>query len=62
MISLKKGGFVRAQRGKKGGYLLTRAPSKITLGEVIRFVEGPVEPIGCVCKGGEKTLQLLGTL
>lgn len=55
MISLKKGGFVRAQRGKKGGYLLSRAPLKITMGEVIRFIEGPVEPIGCVCKDGERT-------
>ena len=55
MISLKKGGFVRAKRGKRGGYLLTRSPAEITLGQVIRYVEGPVEPIGCVCKGGEKT-------
>jgi Rrf2 family transcriptional regulator, cysteine metabolism repressor len=55
MISLKKGGFVKAQRGTKGGYLLTRSPSKITIGDVIRYIEGPVEPIGCVCKGGERT-------
>ena len=55
MISLKKGGFVKSLRGKKGGYILTRSPSRITMGEVVRYVEGPVEPIACVCKGGEKT-------
>jgi Rrf2 family transcriptional regulator, cysteine metabolism repressor len=55
LAQLKKGGFVKSQRGKKGGYLLTREPSKITLGQVIRLIEGPVEPIECVCKGGEKT-------
>lgn len=55
LLQLKKGGFVKARRGKKGGYLLTRVPSKITMGEVIRFVEGPVEPIGCVCEKGAST-------
>ncbi len=55
MISLKKGGFVKSLRGKKGGYILTRSPSGITMGEVIRYVEGPVEPIACVIKGGERS-------
>ena len=34
---------------------MTKTPSKITMGEVIRFIEGPVEPIACVCRGGERT-------
>ena len=60
MLLLKKGGFVKAQRGKKGGYLLTRSPAKITMGEVLRYIEGPVEPIACVRKGGEKTCSYAG--
>jgi Rrf2 family protein len=45
---LKRGGFVESTRGVKGGYALTRPPEKITLGEVVRFVDGPLEPIACV--------------
>jgi Rrf2 family transcriptional regulator, cysteine metabolism repressor len=55
LLSLKKGGFVKSVRGKKGGYLLSRDPKAITLGDALRYVEGPVEPLACVCKGGEKT-------
>jgi len=55
LLSLKKGGFVKSVRGKKGGYLLSRDPKFITLGDALRYVEGPVEPLACVCKGGEKT-------
>lgn len=55
LLSLKKGGFVKSVRGKKGGYLLSRGPKEITLGDALRYVEGPVEPIGCVCKNGAKT-------
>lgn len=52
LLSLKKGGFVRSRRGPSGGYELARSPEKITLGQVIRYVEGPVEPISCVLKKG----------
>ena len=50
LLELKRGGFVESRRGKIGGYLLARAPSQIKLGEVIRFIDGPIEPIGCVEK------------
>lgn len=48
MLILKKGGFVKSVRGKKGGYLLSRGPQDITMGQVVRYVEGPLEPIACV--------------
>jgi len=48
LLDLKKGGFVESRRGNIGGYLLSRAPGQITVGEVIRFIEGPIEPISCV--------------
>ena len=51
LLDLKKGGFVESRRGKIGGYLLSRAPDKITVGEVIRFIDGPTEPISCVKQG-----------
>jgi Rrf2 family protein len=42
LIELKSHEIVRSLRGKEGGYLLARAPSEITLGQVIRCVEGPL--------------------
>src|SRR5262249_55276798 len=40
LASLKQGGFVESRRGAEGGYLLARRPENITVGEVLRFVEG----------------------
>ena len=40
LASLKQGGFVESRRGAEGGYLLARASSAITVGEVLRSVEG----------------------
>ncbi len=50
LLDLKRGSFVESRRGKIGGYLLAKAPSEIRLGEVIRFIDGPIEPIACVDK------------
>jgi len=50
LLDLKKGGFVESRRGKVGGYLLARKPPEIKLGEVIRFIDGPIEPIACIEK------------
>ena len=41
LAGLKQGGFVESRRGAEGGYLLARTPDAITVGEVLRFVEGP---------------------
>ena len=40
LAGLKQGGFVESRRGAEGGYLLLRSPDAITLGQVIRYVEG----------------------
>jgi Rrf2 family protein len=48
LLDLKRGGFVESRRGKIGGYLLAREPAEIRLGEVIRFIDGPLEPIACL--------------
>ena len=42
LAQLKQGGFVQSRRGAEGGYLLARAADRITVGEVLRFVEGPL--------------------
>ncbi len=45
MMILKRHGFVESSKGKFGGYALSRSPKTITLGEVIRAVEGSLSPL-----------------
>jgi Rrf2 family cysteine metabolism transcriptional repressor len=47
MLILKKAGYVQSKAGKGGGFLLLKRSEDITLGEIIRLIEGPVEPIAC---------------
>jgi Rrf2 family transcriptional regulator, cysteine metabolism repressor len=41
LAGLKQGGFVESRRGAEGGYLLARSADTLTVGEVLRFIEGP---------------------
>ena len=45
---LKSAGIVASKRGVAGGYRLKLAPDRITLAEVIRYIEGPLAPVSCV--------------
>jgi len=45
LIQLKRIGLVMSRRGKDGGYNLSRPPNKISLGEVIRQIGGPLLPV-----------------
>ncbi len=40
LATLRRSGFVKSQRGAKGGYLLTREPWKVTLLDVVSCIEG----------------------
>jgi Rrf2 family protein len=48
MQQLREAGFVQSVRGKYGGYRLAKAATKITIGSVVRLIDGPLAPIGCV--------------
>ena len=45
---LKAAGYVKSRRGKFGGYSLARPMNRIKFGAVIRLIDGPLAPIGCV--------------
>jgi Rrf2 family protein len=47
LVSLKEAGFVASKKGKGGGYVLAQPPEKITIGSIIRAVEGPLAPLPC---------------
>ena len=45
---LKSVGILESKRGLTGGYRLRLPPDKVTLAEVIRYIEGPLAPVSCV--------------
>jgi Rrf2 family protein len=47
LLDLKGNGLLESKTGKRGGYLLSRPPSTITVGSLIRFMEGPLAPLPC---------------
>lgn len=60
LSQLKQAGFVTSQRGKQGGYMLVRSPEQLTVGEVMRFIGGPIGPVGCVVEDSEQNCPLYG--
>ncbi len=55
--NLRKAGIVKSVRGAHGGYLLNHDPEDITVGDIIRTLEGPVAPADCVVE--EKSCNLI---
>jgi Rrf2 family protein len=45
---LRQAGIVESVRGKDGGYRLRRRPQQITVGQVVRIMQGPMSAIDCV--------------
>ena len=48
LLDLRRHGFLQSKKGKGGGYTLSRRPSDITVGQVIRALEGPLALVPCV--------------
>lgn len=47
LFSLRQGGHLHSTRGKNGGYSLTEASAAMRVGDLIRFLDGPLAPIAC---------------
>jgi len=58
LLMLKRAGYVRSEKGKKGGYYLARPPEVITVAEVIRAMDGPLAPIECVSVTSPKSCPM----
>lgn len=50
LSELRNAGFVHSKKGKGGGYMLARAPSEISVGDLVRALDGPLAPIQCASK------------
>lgn len=50
MLELKRAGLVSGKKGRGGGYMLARPPERITVGQVIRTLDGSFAPIACTSR------------
>ncbi|NLO89966.1 MAG: Rrf2 family transcriptional regulator [Clostridia bacterium] len=48
LTTLRKAGIVKSVRGQRGGFVLAKSPRDITVGDIIRILEGPIAPMDCV--------------
>ena len=48
---LRHAGFIESRRGAEGGYFLAHRPERLTVAEIIQFVEGPLVPVACMTGG-----------
>ena len=47
LLALRHAGFLAAKRGVGGGYTLRAQPSEISVGDIIRTMDGPIAPVPC---------------
>ena len=50
LLELKRAGIVMSRRGRLGGYVLLRPADRLTFGEVLRLIDGPIAPLPCLSK------------
>ena len=55
---LKGGGFVQSRRGAEGGYRLARPAEHLTVGEIMRYIDGPIAPVDCVSQTPPQGLRV----
>jgi Rrf2 family cysteine metabolism transcriptional repressor len=48
IILLKGAGLIRSVRGRRGGYMLTRKPEEISVGDIVETLEGKLSVVDCV--------------
>ncbi len=53
----KAAGVLESKKGKGGGYQLSRPPSTITIGSIIRLLEGPLAPLPCASETAFKACE-----
>ena len=52
-LDLRRGGLVGSVRGARGGYYLLLQPEEVSVGDIVRALEGPITPVDCLAGGRE---------
>jgi Rrf2 family protein len=57
LLDLKGHGLLESKKGKGGGYQMGRPPSTVTVGSIIRMLEGPLAPLPCASETAYKPCE-----
>lgn len=57
MLSLRRSGLIISIRGAQGGYALAKSPEDITVGDVLRVLEGPIGFVDCALEGDDASCE-----
>lgn len=57
LLELKRAGILGSRPGVQGGYRLIKPPEDVSVGQVIRILDGPLAPIPCVSQTAYQTCQ-----
>ena len=57
LLELRNAGILGSKKGKGGGYFLARSPASVSIGEVIRILDGPFAPVPCVSQSAYRTCE-----
>jgi Rrf2 family protein len=57
LLDMKGRGLLDSKMGRKGGYFLSRPPSAVTIGSIIRVIEGPLAPLPCASETAFKACE-----
>ncbi len=57
LLALKNNGVLQSRKGKGGGYYLGRPPHEISVGNVVRILDGPLAPVSCVSETAYASCQ-----
>ena len=50
LLELRNHGYLGSRRGRAGGYMLIKDPKAVSIGELLRHVDGPVAPLPCLSR------------
>lgn len=50
LLEVKRAGMIGSRRGREGGYMLIKDPRQISIGQILRHVDGPMAPLPCLSR------------
>lgn len=50
LIDLRNIGLIRSRRGRSGGYMFIKQPGDVSIGELLRHLDGPIAPLPCLSR------------
>ena len=50
LIDIRRSGIIASRRGRDGGYVLIKPAESISIGEVLRMIDGPIAPLPCLSR------------